>query len=364
MRVDTPMAAFPDCPHLAAAADRSFEIAWDYNGLGGYVAYGRHYDPSGEPTEPAQIPIGPSGSFYNYNVVDFVTALPNGFQVYITNFDAIFESPPVDFRQRLDLTGAAAGPPETLTIPGQALVGPGGSLYATFYQARAESLWIQAVTVHGVPQGPRILLSSRPIRQPFPQLASQNGSDFVVVWSGLSMEKRARQVLRARWVHQGMPIGKDFDVNSVPGGPAGSPPFLGSPVVAATVSGDFAVTWTVTDGAGNSSIHLRFFDAKGRARTAETVAVPNAAKVALVAVALDDSGKLLLLWRPPLQDYLRARLFSPATGAPIGAAFQLGPNPFQPGCGDAAWTGDSWVITWLSSGDDGKGEILWRRFTG
>jgi hypothetical protein len=357
------MGASPDCPHLAVAADRSFEIAWDYNGLGGYVAYGRHYDPSGEPTEPTQIPIGPSGSFDNYNVVDFVTALPTGFQVYITNFDAIFEHPPVDFRQRLDLTGAPMGPPDLLRIGTLVLVGPAGNLYAASYQARQKNLAIQPVAVDGTTEGRPIVLNTRPIAHPFPELALQDGENFVVVWNGFSVEKRARQVLRARLVRQGVPFGQDFDVNTIAGGRVGAPPFVGASfVTAASSSGGFAVAWTVADVAGNTSIHLRFFDAAGRPLSPETVAVPSAKPVVLVSAALDDAGHLLLLWRPPLANVLRARLFAAASGAPLGAAYQLNTDVDLDSCADVAWAGDSWLITWLAPSGDGKTELVWRRF--
>jgi hypothetical protein len=364
VRADTLANYFPDCPHLAVADDRSFEIVWDYDGIGDYFIHGRHFDPAGEPTDPAQLQLGPSGSFDNYNKVDFVTALPNGFQVFITNFDAIFEHPPVDFRQRLDLAGSPAGPPEMLKLGTLPAVGPTGTLYVPSYQARPENLAIQQVAADGTAQGRRIVLNSRPIVQPsFLQIAPQHGGNFVAAWSGLSVEKRPRQVLRARIVRQGVPFGQDFDINSLTGGHAGVPPFLGGPLVASSPStGSFAVVWTVADAAGNTSIHLRFFDATGKPLTPETVAVPSAKPVFLVSAALDDAGHLLLLWQPPLAGVLRARIFTAAGGAPLGAAFQL-EDVSDYYCGNVAWAGDSWLITWLALDDGGKHAVVWRRFT-
>ena len=363
-RADTRLDLSPSCPHLGVTAHGTFEIAWDYDGLGDFLAYGRHFDPAGVPTDIEQSPLGPSGSFDNYNMVEFVTALPTGFQVFITNFDAIFEHPPVRYRQQLDLNGDV-GPLERLRISTVPVVGPEGSLYIPFYQALQKNLAIQEVTADGTLQGRRIVLTSRPIAQPsFPQLAPQHGVNFVVAWNGVSVEKRARQVLRGRVVRQGVPFGAgDFDINTLPGGHAGASPFLGGPVVASSPNtGSFAVAWTVADAAGNTSIHLRFFDATGKPLTPETVAVPSAKPVFLVSAALDDDGHLLLLWQPPLAGVLRARLFTAASGAPLGAAFQLN-NAADYDCGNVAWAGDSWLITWLALDDGGKHAVVWRRFT-
>ncbi|HEY0512858.1 MAG TPA: hypothetical protein VGH73_13195 [Thermoanaerobaculia bacterium] len=358
----------PSCPHLAVAADRSFEIVWDYNGIDSFSVFGRHFSPSGEPTNAVQVQFGSDGDFYDYNVADLVTAVPDGFQVFITNVDSNLERPPVDFRQRVNLTGMPVGAVETLKITPSFLVGPDGSLYAVYFQARPKNLVAQPVSPDGTPQGRRIVLNTRPVDAPRPEtrLAPLGGGDFVALWNGVSMARpgvRARQVLRGRIVHQGVPQGQDFDVNVSPGGAPDSPPFLGYVVVASSPSArELAAVWPVTDAAGATSIHLRFFDASGRPLTGETVAVPSAKPVFLLSAALDDAGRLLLLWRPP-QNVLRARLFSPATGAPLGPAYQVGPAP-QPFCGDVAWDGSSWLMAYWSGGSDGRGAIVWLRLAG
>ena len=188
----------------------------------------------------------------------------------------------------------------------------------------------------------------------------------MAMWTGVSVARRgapARKVLRARILRQGKPVGQDFDVNVSPGGPPNGRPILFDTRVISDPSGDgFAAVWKVLGDAFNVSVHLRFFDASGRPRTSEIVAVPSAPRVNFFAADFDNAGNLLLLWRPPLDGILRTRLFAAATGAPLGPAFQIGPNPAPATCGDAAWTGDSWVIAYRTSSDGGQGAIVWRRF--
>jgi hypothetical protein len=366
-RVETREISLHDCPHLGVAPDRSFEIAWDYfslDSLGDYRAYGRHFGPDGEPTDAEQVPIGPSVDASGYNGIDLVTALPDGFEVYVTRAAVDHERYPVDFRQRLDLEGKPAAPLERLTIGAVPVVGPAGSLYFPIYDGRRKNLAIQPVTAEGKLEGRRIVLNSRPIARVYPpQIAPQDRGNFVAAWSGFAVEEHPRWVLRARVVREGVPFGKDFDLNVLPGGRGDSLPIVGGPYITANTStGRFAAVWLLEDGKGNISIHLRFFDAAGKPLSPETEAVPGAQPVSYLSAALDDRGHLLLLWRPPIGNVLRARLFA-ADGTPLGAAVQLKTTPESRSCGAVAWAGDSWLITWLGPGDDGRNAVVWQRFT-
>ncbi|MFL6233679.1 MAG: hypothetical protein ACJ76N_11140, partial [Thermoanaerobaculia bacterium] len=215
VRADTFLLDGPSCPLLAVGPDRSFEIVWDYNSLGDQSVHGRHYSASGEPTSPTQVKIV-QGNFYDYAVVSAITPSPDGFQVFYTIIDTQLEFPPADFRQRLDLNGALVGPAERIKPDTRVLAGPEGALYAAYYQARAKNLFIQPVLPDGTSRGRRIVLNTRAIDQPSPQLAPLSGDDFAVVWSGVATGKRPRQVIRGRIVRDGVPTGQDFDVNTVP----------------------------------------------------------------------------------------------------------------------------------------------------
>lgn len=367
VRVDTPRAGFPlGCPRLAAAPDGAFEIVWDYQDSDVY-AYGRHYAPSGEPTDPAPVQISRIGENLYHPQIEFATAIPDGFQVFILKTDSPFNGPTFRFRQRLDAAGAPVGPPEALKPGTRFVAAPDGSLYAFQYQAAAKNLTLQPVSAAGRPLGERIVLNTRSIDSPLPapQLALLGGGDSVALWTGVSIAKPgapARQVLRARIIRRGQPVGQDFDIHNFPGGAPGGLPILFDPQVVSDPSGGFAVVWQVRGDDFKVSVRLRFFDSRARPRTSEILAVPSAPKVDYFAADFDDAGHLLLLWRPPLDGILRARRFAAATGAPLGPAFQIGPNPAPAICGDAAWTGDSWVIVYRTSSDSGEGAIVWRRF--
>jgi hypothetical protein len=359
VRADTDIYA-PYCPHLAVGSDRSFEIVWDYNSLGDQSVHGRHFSASGEPTDPMQVRMV-GGDFYLYTLADFVTSTPQGFQVFTTTLDSQLEIPPSHDRRRLDRNGVPLGPAEPVKLTTLYRIGPDGTLYSVFSQPQAKNLVIRPVLPDGTPQGPRIVLNTRSIDLPFPVLGSLSGGDFVVVWSGVARGKGSPQVIRGRIVRNGVPVGQDFDVNTMPLRYEVPPSAIKILAAGAPSGGGFAVVWVVEDAAATRSIHLRFFDPSGRPRTPEVVAVPSAHLVTLESAALDSAGNLLLLWTPPIQTVLRARLFSATTGAPLGPAYQLSPGGFP--CGEVAWAGDSWIITYRASSDVDHSQILWRRFT-
>lgn len=354
VRVDTLTGQSPICPHLAVGADRSFEIAWDYGVFIFNGAFGRHVSPSGEPSSDAQVPLGPNGSPVHAVLVDRVTPLADGFQVFFrrTNpFDI-----PDDFRQLLDLDGNPVETAELLGRNHQILAGPGGDPYAVVYRPALTRLGIQRVAPGGTLQGPRIILNTRPIAPALVTLAPFANGDFVAGWLGFTTGTSPQLAVRARLVHQGVPVGQDFDLS--PAGPPGRSHLL---LATGPSTQGFAAVWLVDDGSYRS-IHLRFFDSSGQPRTPEIVAVPNSLELDLQSAALDAAGNLLLLWQPPLRGALRARLFSASTGAPLGPAYQLVRTDSYT-CGEVAWAGDSWLIAYRASGESSQGAIVWQRFT-
>jgi len=368
VRADTRAGAFPNCPQLAVGPDRSFEIVWDVDvvGSGDLGIVGRHFSSAGEPTGPEQVQITSTGAPPPFQEVTRIAPLPDGFQVFVSHYYFTSPIPPAEIRQRLDGTGSPVGPPELVTVgypAGPILLGPDGLLYAFYFQAGPKKLFIQPVSSGGTALDKRILLNSRSTDQPDPRIAPLGGGDLVAAWTGLTTGKRQRQVIRARVVQDGVPVGQDFDVNTSPGGTKGSPPYLESFLVVSDPSAHrFAVVWTVRDRLYNRSIHWRLFDSPGIPRTPELIAVPGTPSVLLADAALDDAGNLLLLWTSVAGGTLQARLFA-LDGAPRGPALQIVANPSRGACGSVAWAGDSWLISYLDTGDSSQGMIVWRRFT-
>lgn len=381
-RVDT-LAAWPACPLLAVAPDRSFEVVWSSHEFPPFTLQGRHYAADGTPTDPGQVQASGVGGFFDTPTVYLVSPLANGFRVFFDLFDETLEHPPSTLFQRLDPAGRPAGPAVVAAGAGTRWVwsGPGDVVYAGSYQPRQKSLVIQQVASTGRPTGPKIFINNQPIDNPHLKIVPLRGQDFVAVWSGTSVAARrspARQVIRARRFRLGAPVGQEFDVNVSPGGRSGEPPFFVSFTVAADPqSGGFAVAWMISDAVNTthpvSSIHLRFFGAPGQPASPEVQGTQAGLLVSLFGAAFDDAGNLLLLWQPPRLTVLRARLFKFAGGSagPASPAFQVNSEvsePFDtPGCGDLTWTGDSWLIVWsvgrpVPGTGEGSRAIFLRRF--
>jgi hypothetical protein len=366
IRVDTPGISFTaSCPLLAVAPDRSFEIVWDSSSFPPFTIQGRHFAPDDTPTDPMEVRVGP-GDFYDTPTAYSLSPVANGFRVLFNFFDETLENPPAIRRQRLDSQGRPAGISDVVGDAATQWVWPGSGdvLYAVSYQVRQKSFVIRQIAANGRPMGPKIVVNDQPVDDAFLRIVPLKGQEIVAVWRGTSVATRrspARQVIRARRFRLGVPEGKEFDVNVSPGGVPGGPPFLanfGLAIAADLQGGGFAVAWTVSDAAGtanpNTSIRLRFFGVSGRPVGLEVAATPAAPAVRLVNAAFDDAGELLLLWRPPLRNVLRARLFAATGGSagPAGPAFQVNSEasePFDmPACGDLGWTGDSWLISWMA----------------
>jgi hypothetical protein len=380
-RVDTLTGRMPGCPQVAPSRQGAAEIAWDYAGLAPFRAYVRHISLDGTPTDAAQYPVGPAGTAAAPVEVEVeaISLISYGFRLLTRIEDGNPAKPPKFFRNKLSPNGIpysdaprpVGGPTARWVWPG-----PGDVLFAGTYQADKKRLVIQQVGGTGKPTGPEIVVNTRPIVDPHPALVPiGNFNEYVVVWSGLSVASAgssARQVIRARRIFKNQPEGKaDFDVNSIPGGVPGQPPLLGESFVVATAafSEGFTVAWTVANAAAAPSIHLRSFDFLGAPRGPESIAVPAAAGVAPVSLAVDDSGRLFLLWRQgqPPGSRLKARIFSSdAASAPLGPAFDISSVASADFgdqlCGDVAWSKDHWVVAWLAE-KAGPGGIFTRLFT-
>ncbi len=363
VRVDTLGARHPDCPSIAAAPDGSFEIVWG-DTLSQDVE-GRHYEADGTPTDSFESRLATvNGS----PAALAVTPVANGFRVLIEAADDIGHRPPKFYQRRVDRDGnPAGGPPRPVGAPGTDWIsaGPGGTLFAGVYNPARHRLTVQKVGDDGKPGGKAYVLNSRPIdARAIPRIVPLADGGWVAVFMGHSLaapDSPARQVIRARrFDAAGRPAGPDFDVNPPLGAPGSSPALdFRYLVVAADPAGGFAVAWEV-----DQRLQLAFFSAAG-VRAGLSYQIVGFPPLVPVSVAFDDAGRLLLLYA--LEDgnsSLRGRFFSSSAILEALTLDSAASSPFfLASCGSAAWTGDSWLVTWAGrSRANGSSAIFMRRF--
>jgi hypothetical protein len=126
------------------------------------------------------------------------------------------------------------------------------------------------------------------------------------------------------------------------------------------------VAWAVSTAPG-MSIRVRSFNAAGAPLAPEAAIGQEDAEAYPDALAIDDSGRVLVLWDVAANPYqLHARLVRPK-GSPLGPVFS--PDSAASGdfdstyCGSVAWAGDSWLVSWTgATADFSPSAVFLRRF--
>jgi hypothetical protein len=374
-RVDTTRGdQSPSCPKIGVAPNHSFEIAWDYRGSFPSEIRGRHYNAAGGPTDPSEVVLAKLD--YYPVVLDF-KPVSNGFRALIEVIDDL-GAPSRFYRQRTYPSGAPAGTPRRVGVTGTThwvSSGPGDAVFAGTYDFTLHRLSMQKVDPMGVPAGTVYILNTRPILLQYyrPEIAPLAGGGWVAMFIGISPASPGvpeRQVIRARLFNAaGAPLGPDFDITNIPSGEPGSEPSsaLYEAIVAGGPGGGFAVSWHLFG--EDDRLYLRFFKATGVPAGPESL-VTSDHSVYPISAAFDGSGRLLLLWgatlnTPIFPPALRARLYKPS-GIPAGPEFNPASTASgafeQPFCGDLAWAGGSWLITWAAQKAGQPSAIFVRRF--
>jgi hypothetical protein len=352
----------PDCPAIGVAPDGSFEIVWG-DTLSPDVQ-GRHYEADGTPTAPFESRLATvNGS----PAALAVTPDANGFRILIEAADDAGHRPPKFYQRRVDRSGeATGGSPRPVGAPGTDWIsaGPDGTLFAGVYNPARHRLSVQKIGDDGKPGGKVYVLNSRPIdARAIPRIVPLADGGWVAVFAGISLAapgSPVRQVIRARQFNAaGRPAGPDFDVDFPQGAPGSSHSFdFRYLVVAADPAGGFAVSWEV-----DQRVFLSFFNATGVrvGRSYVTVGFPP---LVPVSAAYDDARRLLLLFgSEDGSRSLSGRFFTPDTFLDSLLLHSAESGAFTPICGNAAWTGNSWVITWAArSRANGSSAIFMRRF--
>jgi hypothetical protein len=348
VEVDTD--GFPDSLAMAAQPDGSYVVVWDDDSLSsnlGTLSY-IYVTPSGEGLDESwnylRTPIGAPS-------VTAVTAGRQGFDVIWYAEHSPNEGEPFFYRAHLNLQGVREGKAIRLGGAGVEWIWQvrGNGYMAGWSQPSKHGIVARRLTAAGLRTGPELLLNSRPIDQPVGvSVVGLTDASFVAVWFGITPGNPGTAVVRARrFSPSGKPLGPDFDVNTIP--LALDPSFDPAIVVAAAPGGGFAVAWQT-----QPKVYLRRFNAAGTPLGPEVLAMTSGDDPdgvdpddeTLQSMAFDDAGNLALLGAGQLQLFdLRGKPLGP----PVDVGDETGTDePDLPQRGSLAWTGDSWLASWVA----------------
>jgi hypothetical protein len=368
VRVDTvPGKQYPGCPKIGIASSGSFEIAWDYGGSFPAIIAGRLFDAAGTALSPSQLKIG---SFGYYPVADDVVAAGEGFDVLWHQVNDLRPESPVFYRRHLNPQGVPPRAPVRLGRGSVKVVWPWqGNIYLGAWVSNGtHALQAQRLDAAGNLTGPIIRLNSRPAYFSNVALTRLAGGGFVAVWVGRTVAPgTGRQIVRARMFSpSGAPLGNDFDVNTLPGGPGGAAPFLGPDLlVVPDLDGGFVAAWSYIQ--AGERIYYRRYHADGTAPPHEIQAAAADGLIAPVSGAFDSEGRFLLLWvrlLPGTRWDLGLRLFDEdgplRPEAPLSS--EASGSFDEPFCGDVARQEDgTWLVAWAAQTRDSQPSAVFVR---
>lgn len=188
-----------------------------------------------------------------------------------------------------------------------------------------------------------------------PDLASDGGGDFVIVWTRDHGDGSGSSVFGRQYQSDGTPAAGEFRVNTtIVGG-------NNSPVVAADADGDFVVVWHRTAPGEGSGIFAQRYGAAGGTIDAEfRINAVTERDERNPSVAMDSDGNFAVAWISYQQDgresIVRAQRYS-HTGAPVGGELIVTPDPVHRRR-DPSIAMDSdgdFVVVWDSYQQDGSG---------
>ncbi|HVR97875.1 MAG TPA: hypothetical protein VMW27_14750 [Thermoanaerobaculia bacterium] len=265
------------------------------------------------------------------------------------------------FTQLLDGEGNPQGPRRELSAL-SAIPRPGQGVVTWWWDKTG--FRVQVLNNEGVPlASPGRLLRIKSSDE-FHIVAAANGN-LVAIWR--------TQVLRSpHWVHMGYwaqrlnplgnPVGAPFELS--PRRPKGTRDYLRA---ALGDDGTLAVA-TVTAPVATlvpRNLTLRTFDRNGRPLGGPVVIGSGIEHRNVMALAVAPDGQGLLVWREQVDDGGYTGLAQRFTrrAQPLEGPSQLhstdNPDQYVACCGDAAWAGDSWLVTWIGrpSGDPGASDF-------
>ncbi len=193
-----------------------------------------------------------------------------------------------------------------------------------------------------------------------PQVATDTGGNFVVVWESAGQDGDAAGVFAQRYDNSGTAVGSEFPVNSYTTGDQRTPS------VSMDGAGDFVVVWQGAGPTAADGVFARRYNAAGAAQGLE-FQVNTSSPTAYPEVAMDKAGAFAVVWEGyPAGGSGRdavARRFDSA-GAAIGPEFRVNTtttgNQFSPSVGmDPS---GNFTVAWESPQDGSASSIFGQRF--
>ncbi|WP_165493836.1 calcium-binding protein [Azotobacter chroococcum] len=240
-----------------------------------------------------------------------------------------------------------------LTVQASAETGEAGLDYLSSIERLqfADSL----IEVHGQPGGELRVNSTTASDQRDPSIAALTDGGFVVSWMSVNQDSSGWGIYAQRYGADGAPFG-EWLVNTT------TASNQEQPSIAALSDGGFVITWmsSVQDGSGYG-IYAQRFGADGTPIGAELqVNTTTFDLQALPGIATLTDGGFVITWMSSVQDGsgygIYAQRFG-ADGTPIGAELQVNTttasNQRVPNI--AALAGGGFVVGWASNGQDGSG---------
>lgn len=169
-----------------------------------------------------------------------------------------------------------------------------------------------ALAAAGDPLGPSFAVDPGAGGDGAPRVArAATSGEFVVVWTrtGADVSGYRSSIYARLYYADGVAQGPEFTVS-----PAAQRA-VGSPAVAMSASGDFVVSWQLSDGAGEQ-VYVQAYAAGGAARGSVMKVATLQGAIGRSDVAMDAAGDFVVVWN----DFVDL-LSLPAPGVPEGAYF-------------------------------------------
>ena len=194
----------------------------------------------------------------------------------------------------------------------------------------------------GVPLGPEFRINTYTTANQFlPSLGSDAAGNFVVVWAGYDQDGSGSGVFGQRLANGGIPLAPEFIVNTYTTGDQFSP------AIAVDGSGRFVVVWASNeDGSSYGIVGQRYDSAGVPLGPAFLVNTDTVGAQYSPAVASAPSGDFVVVWSKGVALGIAGQRYS-ATGAPLGAEFQVNMSTGCPNSPDVAVDGSgNFTVAW------------------